>query len=543
MIVNLIYFKSILFSNSLLSCDIFILNFLFNSPKYWAFTKIIFVALSFFSPLIIFKCIFKFIFSYSSYSKSVNIPKSGLLIGLDVNNDKTYIPEASLYQNILVTGAIGSGKTSSALYPFLKQLIFYKNQDLSEKIGFLVLDVKGNFYNQVICFSKMANRIDDVIIIELNGKYKYNPLDKPNLKSSVIANRLKSILLLFSPNNSESYWLDVAEQVLESCINICRAYNDFYVTFEELHKLVTDEEYYSSKLKDIREIFISGKFSSSEVYDLFSSISYLEKNYFSLDDRTKNILKSEITRITNCFISDFNVKNTFCPLKEEENFLGFSDVINSGKIVVLNMNIAEYRNLSKIIATYLKLDFQTDVMQRLSNSESTSLLRSVSFISDEYQEYITENDADFYAQSRESKCINIVSTQSYTSLLNALNNTNSVKVIIQNLVNKIWFRSDDIFTIEDIQKQLGKEEKEKISKTFSENSKETNYNFFTHDFFAINSDLSESISTSSQFDFTYDYKFFTQELKSFECLAFLSDGMQILKPKKLQMIPYFKNIT
>ena len=182
-------------------------------------------------------------------------------------------------------------------------------------------------------------------------------------------------------------------------------------------------------------------------------------------------------------------------------------------------------------------------MQRLSNSESTSLLRSVSFISDEYQEYITENDADFYAQSRESKCINIVSTQSYTSLLNALNNTNSVKVIIQNLVNKLWFRSDDIFTIEDIQKQLGKEEKEKISKTFSENSKETNYNFFTHDFFAINSDLSESISTSSQFDFAYDYKFFTQELKSFECLAFLSDGMQILKPKKLQMIPYFKNIT
>ena len=413
MIINLIYFKSILFSNSLLSCDIFILNFLFNSPKYWAFTKIIFVALSFFSPLIIFKCIFKFIFSYSSYSKSVNIPKSGLLIGLDVNNDKTYIPEASLYQNILVTGAIGSGKTSSALYPFLKQLIFYKCQDLSEKIGFLVLDVKGNFYKQIVYFSKMANRLDDVIIIELNGKYKYNPLDKPNLKSSVIANRLKSILLLFSPNNSESYWLDVAEQVLESCINICRAYNDFYVTFEELHKLVTDEEYYSSKLKDIREIFISGKFSSSEVYDLFSSISYLEKNYFSLDDRTKNILKSEITRITNCFISDFNVKNTFCPLKEEENFLGFSDVINYGKIVVLNMNIAEYRNLSKIIAAYLKLDFQSEVLSRLAQNNKNKT-RTVAFISDEYHEYITETDADFFAQSREAKCINIVATQSYT---------------------------------------------------------------------------------------------------------------------------------
>ena len=61
-----------------------------------------------------------------------------------------------------------------------------------------------------------------------------------------------------------------------------------------------------------------------------------------------------------------------------------------------------------------------------------------------------------FSQSRESKCINVVSTQGYTSLLNALNNKYSVEVIVQNLVNKLWFRSDDIFTIEDAQKQLRK---------------------------------------------------------------------------------------
>ncbi len=40
-------------------------------------------------------------------------------------------------------------------------------------------------------------------------------------------------------------------------------------------------------------------------------------------------------------------------------------MLDNGKIVVLNMNIAEYKNLSKIIAAYLKLDFQTEVMARL----------------------------------------------------------------------------------------------------------------------------------------------------------------------------------
>ncbi len=203
------------------------------------------------------------------------------------------------------------------------------------------------------------------------------------------------------------------------------------------------------------------------------------------------------------------------------------------------MNIAEYKNLSKIIAAYLKLDFQTDILKQLSNNKN--IMRSVVFISDEYQEYATISDASFFSQSREYKCINIVATQSYTSLLNSLNNQNASKVIIQSLVNKFWFRSDDIYTIEDIQKQIGKEDKEKYSKSYSENPKESIYNPIFKNFIAVNSNLSESINSYTQFDFSYDYKFFTQGLATFQCLSFISDGEKILSPQVLNMIPYFKN--
>ena len=250
------------------------------------------------------------------------------------------------------------------------------------------------------------------------------------------------------------------------------------------------------------------------------------------------MLKSDISRITNPFISDYEVKRTFCPLKTEENFYGFDEVIKEGKIVVLNMNIAKYRNLSKIIAAYLKLDFQTDVLKQLA--ESKKIVRPMCFVSDEYQEYVTANDADFFSQSRESKCINIVATQSYTSLLNTLNNQNTVKVIVQNLVNKLWFRCDDIFTIEDIQKQIGKEEKKKTSTTYSENAKHSDYNYFTKHFISVDSNLSESINSYSQFEYVYDYNFFTQNLENFSCVGFLSDGSKIMRPQKLSMIPYFK---
>ena len=118
----------------------------------------------------------------------------------------------------------------------------YSKDNIFNKIGMLILDVKGNFYNQVLEYAKQANRLDDVLVLELNGRYKYNPLHKPNLSAQVLANRLKTILLLFSPNNSESYWLDECEKVMAESIKLCRLYNNGYVTFKELHKLITQDK-------------------------------------------------------------------------------------------------------------------------------------------------------------------------------------------------------------------------------------------------------------------------------------------------------------
>ena len=461
-----------------------------------------------------------------------------LLIGLNSENNSVFIPEKGLYQNILVTGTIGSGKTSSAMYPFTKQLIYYKNNNYSEKIGMLILDVKGNYHAQVEQFCNKFNRTEDLIVIELGGKYKYNPLNKPNLKASILANRLKTILLLFSENNSESYWLDKAEQILEHSIKLCRLYNEGYVNFSEIHKLITDQNYYSEKVQILKNKFLKNEFSDQNCYNLLTSITFFENEFLKLDTRTMSILKSEITRITNCFISDYDVLHTFNPTKEEENFYGLSDILEKGKIVVLNMNISEYKNLSKIIAAYLKLDFQTEVLSNLATSKYS---RTIAFISDEYHEYVTQTDADFFAQSREAKCINIVATQSYTSLLKTINNESSVKVILQNLINKIWLRTDDSFTIEEAQKQIGKEDKEKFSKTISENAKETVYNYFTNSLNSKNSSITESINSVIQHDFIFDSNYFTQNLETFNCLAFLSDGSCILPPQKLHLIPYFKD--
>lgn len=420
--------------------------------------------------------------------------------------------------------------------PFLKQLI---SQD-SPKLGMLILDVKGNFYKAVKKYAKEYDGLDSLIIIELGSNIKYNPLNKPNLKPSVLANRLKTILELFSSNNSDSYWLDKSEQVITEAIKLCRLYNNGYVTFVELHNLINNDDYFQTKIEFLRKAFQSGTLSREKIYDLYSSLNFFENEFRRLDSRTLSIIKSEITRITNTFISDYDVLNTFCPKEDEINFCGFESLIKENKIVVLNMNIAKYKNLSKIIAAYLKLDFQSEVLIQLSNKKSIS---PTVFMCDEYHEYVTLSDSDFFAQSREAKCINIVATQSYTSLLNTLKDESSVKVILQNLVNKIWLRTDDIFTIESAQKQIGREDKIKYSRNISENAGETNYNYFINSLESKKSNISESISTQIHTDFVYDTNFFTQKLKTFSCLAFLSDGTQILPPCKVDLFPSFLDIT
>ena len=542
-IINVFLFFSIYLSNNI---NIFFavhpFNICYKYPNGWKLIKNSYIIISFFYYLILANVLYSNLFRKNPKSSSQkNVftldPYFNLKIGLDSSNNNVFLPLKGLFQNILITGTIGTGKTSSAMYPFTEQLISFKSNDDTEKISMLILDVKGNYHSQVKKYCNKYKRNSDLITIDLKNEIKYNPLDKPDLKPIVLANRLKTILTLFSQNNGESFWLDKVEQILTECIKLCRLYNDNYVTFLEIHNLITLPNYYSEKINILRNNFISGKFSKLDCYNLLSSLNFFEKEYSKLDDRTLAILKSEITRITGPFISDIDILNTFSPNKDEITFKGFKEVLNSGKIVVLNMNISEYKNLSKIIAAYLKLDFQTEVMINLANNENN---RISAFISDEYHEYVTSTDADFFAQSREAKCINIIATQSYTSLLNTLNNKYTVTAITQNLVNKIWFRSDDIFTIESAQKQFGKKDRTHISHTFSENAKQTNYNFITHSLNSKDSNISESINTSTQFDYIYDSNFFTKTLKTFSSLCFLTDGNKITYTGLINMLPYFK---
>lgn len=439
---------------------------------------------------------------------------------------KIYLPKSSLYQNILITGSIGSGKTSSTIYPFLSQLL-----SLSNTSG-LILDVKGNM-KDIIYSMKNTH---EIICIEIGGKYKYNPLDKPNLKPYMLSDRLVTILKLFSnTKTSDSYWFDKAGQMLTESIKLIRLYNSNYVDFIELHNIVSSPKYITEKINIVKNMFLHNQLNEKMQYDFDSILTYFQNEYISLDSKIQSVILSEISRLTNVFTNDMDISNTFCPKKQEISFTGFENIFSKHQIVLLNIPIGIYQNLSKILATYLKLDYQFETLKREQPISSPSL-----FISDEYQEYVTENDANYLSLSREYKCINIISTQSYSSLLNTLKDNSLLNIITQSCINKIFLRTDDVFTIEQAQKLFGKEEKIRISNSLSENAQETNYNYLLNMMRSKKSNISQSLSSYTCMDYIFDFKDFSLNLKNFQAICYLSSGTNMLKPFIINLIPYFR---
>lgn len=97
--------------------------------------------------------------------------------------------ETALYTNIMITGAIGSGKTSSAIYPILDQICRQYNvpdektsqDDPRKKFGGLVMDVKGDFYEALVCMMHWAGRnvLEDLVVITPWADYEYAEMEDP----------------------------------------------------------------------------------------------------------------------------------------------------------------------------------------------------------------------------------------------------------------------------------------------------------------------------------------------------------------------------
>ena len=438
-------------------------------------------------------------------------PEIGYVIASDENDEVLTITDEMLYQNMLITGSIGSGKTSGAIARLTYNLI-------KSGKGGLILDVKGNFVNTTYSIAKRLGREQEVCVISKNSNWYFDLLEG-NVSSLELANRLKQVITLLSTNNnSDSYWLDKVENVLMNLIIVLKYMKS--LNLMTLHRLVSEQAFLEQTLEQVKIKLKSEVPNDKTSFELAGAISFIENEFIKLDSRVNTIIKSEITRLTIPLITDYEIYNQFCVQGNKQKI-----TFSSNKIIILSINIGENKALAKIIATFIKLAFQKHILSNISCTKPTF------FIADEFQEFCNADDAHFLSLSREAKCINIISTQSYSSLKNTLKDQNAVNVIIQNLVNKIWFRNDDNYTISEVVKQLGKVNVTKENRTISESGQESRKNMLGSGFRNKKSSISKALNYVVVKENEYDENFFSRGLKTFEALTFIStkEGIVIKK--------------
>lgn len=430
-----------------------------------------------------------------------------------------FLKQKSMYQNMLITGSIGSGKTSGAICNITESLI-------QRGIGGVILDAKGSFISSVRKMCKKAGREDDLQVVGVDSKYYFELLDQ-SVSPQELANRLRHVIELLSPNNnSDTYWLDKVENVFLNLIILM----DFYGTrnMHELHLLVTSKEYLEEKLVYCKDKLLKEPPKDKTAFEMTNAILFLKEEYLNLDSRVFSIITSEITRLTIPLVTDYDVYRQFISPNANKEKIDFYS--SSNKIVILSINIGENKALCKIISVFLKLSFQKYILSTLKNSQKIPTF----FIADEYQEFVNKDDSDFLSLSREAKCINIISTQSYSSIKNALKDDNAAFVIIQNFVNKVWFRNDDNFTNGEVVKQLGKTVVRRENTSVTENAQESVKKLLGNGFKNRKSSLSSSINYVLTKENEYDENFFSRELKTHEALAFIQNTEDELKPIKVK---------
>lgn len=140
-------------------------------PEVWFYIKIAYIPITLIGSLICINTIYSSFFTKKNVvEEKSNVKKSDLYLKIFNEKKDLIIPEAGLYQNFLITGTIGSGKTSSVMYPFTRQLMQYKHKNPYKKLGMLILDVKGNYFAQVKKYAEYFGRSDDLMVIEIRSE-------------------------------------------------------------------------------------------------------------------------------------------------------------------------------------------------------------------------------------------------------------------------------------------------------------------------------------------------------------------------------------
>jgi len=160
-------------------------------------------------------------------------------------------PDRGLYTGTALFGGIGTGKTSSVMYPVVQQLVEFKASDPGRKLSGMVLEVKGNFCMRVQKMLTDTGRDDDYIEISLDSPFCYNPLFN-DLDAYAQAFAIASMMAQVFGKSTEPYWTIQSTTLMKNIIRLYRL-ADGYVTIQDVLDTSSNMDKLSKKLQQTKQ--------------------------------------------------------------------------------------------------------------------------------------------------------------------------------------------------------------------------------------------------------------------------------------------------
>src|SRR5580658_8991225 len=384
-------------------------------------------------------------------------------------SDKDELRLRDLVEGTLITGAPGSGKSSTSG----KQLAFGLLR--TPRMGGLVLTAKAEETANWIAYAKDCGREKDLIVFNAESGLCFDPLHYEWTRPGRGAGDLESIIDFFSTlvsigkkevgHGHDPFWERGNEQLMRNCIklldlagerisiaSIDRVIKSLPTRPDEHEEAAWQNQSYCAELiatiKARKETLTEDQWS-----DLDIATQYVFRKWPAFDERPRSSLEMTWSGMGDPFL--FNpLFRLFCSGK-----CSFTpeDTTHNHRIVICDFPILEYGDQTgRMVNVILKLIFQRAWLRR-KLSESPNI---VYLWQDEMQYFVTRRDNFFQQTCRGSRVAVVCLTQNLPNLSEELGEGqigSKTKSFLGNLGVKIFHQQNDTETCNYAADLIGKE--------------------------------------------------------------------------------------
>lgn len=357
----------------------------------------------------------------------------------------------------LVTGDVGSGKTSSGLVQILRQLFLRV-----PTWGGLCIDEKGVFAETLLGLADYFGRRKDVFVLTVrpdDAGAEWKPLCRFNLVGdrripfSAYARMVIDMALAMGQEKDQSFFREQAELNIAAALEAL-ALVGLDVTLENVHTLFHRESELLGVVGHLKRL------ETPAAAKLATHFEELLKQPPEQRSGTTGTIMNYLRHFTQPEIAE-----VFC----RDSTFSISDV-DLGRIVCLQMP-QRLMTERRYVGVFLKSLFYLHVLRRydrpaIDRARDNLLVACV----DEAQRFVTASKSGFGEHLvvdvvREAGCAVILATQSVSSFTPPLGKPLAQTVFL-NLRNRMAFTAADDEDAEEVAKRIGKRKRKKTSRSY-----------------------------------------------------------------------------